>query len=826
MKKTKTFVAGMSLLLVLGLAGCGAEVPADSASVTKPDPIINVIPVDKTVKVEVGAVEGASVVLSGEGKQADGSFLPGSKAIAEITVTAAGKIVDWVDVNGTRVEDPDGDGKYEFFVPNSDCTVSVTLAEGLPVVNEIAADAYPSLTEEEIANPEAAYKAFEKLTEAIKKTEEVNQRFETGANFSLQCESIISEASSLKPFATPLGFSESKDVKGVYEVGSNDVMKGVVTYTSSSKTNVFEFENGKIGTDNFYRSQKKLSNSPSSTAGKLNVSYGTDSVDLQRVVADDMTAEQGFVAADMTKKSEAEAATKSWIGFGLLDTYLNGGKYAFNSITKTETAATDEGAEPAAPTYAFLKEHKLKKFESKLAEDKKSVVITIEEEYNQRDASYKPYFAKRILEITIDGSGFLSNVDYSWTEFDSSKVTDGGYNDSETSRAVNTFHFDAQKGFRKMAEKVDMTPYCLTGGYSMKFNYKLDVDGKTKTIEGDGTSMQVGGTIEFSSYSNSPFVMTPLEEDAGKPKFVQPIFLGIADEDKDFISLTPESYSSKITAKKEGQVTFRFDNGLGYISEFPVTITEVLPYEISASLSTSTLFLGDSATITASISPKKASQDIRVVLPEDDPTKSTIQENVVENGDGTTTKTWTITPTALGQSSVTLIANANEKVTKTLEFGVYEKPTYEAIHKAMLEKSFGISEDFKIPYQGYYETSTSTLYKQSYITFSDYEEGKTYGTMKFAEKKSYGTSFYEYTYYYQMDPETLQITLSFTSDLDANGKLDPSTIVNKTSLSGNFKIQEVAFITDSTLNVGVSYYSHKDTVPGMTVAFAAMDRVA
>ena len=258
MKKTKTFVAGMSLLLVLGLAGCGAEVPADSASVTKPDPIINVIPVDKTVKVEVGAVEGASVVLSGEGKQADGSFLPGSKAIAEITVTAAGKIVDWVDVNGNRVEDPDGDGKYEFFVPNSDCTVSVTLAEGLPVVNEIAADAYPSLTEEEIANPEAAYKAFEKLTEAIKKTEEVNQRFETGANFSLQCESILSEA-SLKPFATPLGFSESKDVKGVYEVGSNDVMKGVVTYTSSSKTNVFEFENGKIGTDNFYRSQKKLS---------------------------------------------------------------------------------------------------------------------------------------------------------------------------------------------------------------------------------------------------------------------------------------------------------------------------------------------------------------------------------------------------------------------------------------------------------------------------------------------------------------------------------------------------------------------------------------
>lgn len=825
MKKTKTFVAGMSLLLVLGLAGCGAEVPADSASVTKPDPIINVIPVDKTVKVEVGAVEGASVVLSGEGKQADGSFLPGSKAIAEITVTAAGKIVDWVDVNGTRVEDPDGDGKYEFFVPNSDCTVSVTLAEGLPVVNEIAADAYPSLTEEEIANPEAAYKAFEKLTEAIKKTEEVNQRFETGANFSLQCESILSEA-SLKPFATPLGFSESKDVKGVYEVGSNDVMKGVVTYTSSSKTNVFEFENGKIGTDNFYRSQKKLSNSPSSTTGQLNVSHGTDSVDLQRVVADDMTAEQGFVAADMTRKSEAEAATKSWIGFGLLDSYLNGGRYAFNSITKTETAATDEGAEPVAPTYAFLKEHKLKKFESKLAEDKKSVVITIEEEYNQRDASYKPYFAKRILEITIDGSGFLSNVDYSWTEFDSSKVTDGVYNDSETSRAVNTFHFDAQKGFRKMEEKVDMTPYCLTGGYSMKFNYKLDVDGKTKTIEGDGSSMQVGGSFEISSYSSSPFVMTPLEEDAGKPKFVQPIFLGLDDAAKEYLSFEPGSTSSKITAKKIGQVTLRFDNGLGYISEFPVKITDILPYEISASLSTSTLFLGDSATITASISPKKASQDIRVVLPEDDPTKSTIQENVVENGDGTTTKTWTITPTELGQSSVTLIANANEKVTKTLEFGVYEKPTYEAVHKAMLEKSFGISEDFNIPYQGYYGTSTSTLHKQSYITFSDYEEGKTYGTMKFAEKKSWGTSFYEYTYYYQMDPETLQITLSFTSDLDANGKLDPSTIVNKTSLSGMFKVQEVAFITESTLNVGVSYYSVKDTVPGMTVAFAAMDRVA
>ena len=825
MKKTKTFVAGMSLLLVLGLAGCGAEVPADSASVTKPDPIINVIPVDKTVKVEVGEVEGASVVLSGEGKQADGSFLPGSKAIAEITVTAAGKIVDWVDVNGTRVEDPDGDGKYEFFVPNSDCTVSVTLAEGLPVVNEIAADAYPSLTEEEIANPEAAYKAFEKLTEAIKKTEEVNQRFETGANFSLQCESILSEA-SLKPFATPLGFSESKDVKGVYEVGSNDVMKGVVTYTSSSKTNVFEFENGKIGTDNFYRSQKKLSNSPSSTTGQLNVSHGTDSVDLQRVVADDMTAEQGFVAADMTRKSEAEAATKSWIGFGLLDSYLNGGKYAFNSITKTETAATDEGAEPAAPTYAFLKEHKLKKFESKLAEDKKSVVITIEEEYNQRDASYKPYFAKRILEITIDGSGFLSNVDYSWTEFDSSKGTDGVYNDSETSRAVNTFHFDAQKGFRKMEEKVDMTPYCLTGGYSMKFNYKLDVDGKTKTIEGDGSSMQVGGSFEISSYSSSPFVMTPLEEDAGKPKFVQPIFLGLDDAAKEYLSFEPGSTSSKITAKKIGQVTLRFDNGLGYISEFPVKITDILPYEISASLSTSTLFLGDSATITASISPKQASQDIRVVLPEDDPTKSTIQENVVENGDGTTTKTWTITPTALGQSSVTLIANANEKVTKTLEFGVYEKPTYEAIHKAMLEKSFGISEDFKIPYQDYHGTSTSTLYKQSYITFSDYEEGKTYGTMKFAEKKSWGTGFYEYTYYYQMDPETLQITLSFTSDLDANGKLDPSTIVNKTSLSGMFKVQEVAFITESTLNVGVSYYSVKDTVPGMTVAFAAMDRVA
>ena len=825
MKKTKTFVAGMSLLLVLGLAGCGAEVPADSASVSKPDPIINVIPVDKTVKVEVGAVEGASVALSGEGKQADGSFLPGSKAIVEITVTAAGKIVDWVDVNGIRVEDLDGDNKYEFFVPNSDCTVSVTLAEGLPEVKEIAADAYPSLSEEEIANPEAAYKAFEKLTEAIKKSEEVNQRFETGANFSLQCESVLSEA-SLKPFATPLGFSESKDVKGVYEVGSNDVMKGVVNYTSSSKTNVFEFENGKIGTDNFYRSQKKLSNSPSSSAGQLNVSYGTDSVDLQRVVADDMTAEQGFVAADMTKKSEAEAATKSWIGFGLLDTYLNGGKYAFNSITKTEAATTDEAAEPTAPTYAFLKEHKLKKFESKLAEDKKSVVVTIEEEYNQRDASYMPYFAKRILEITIDGSGFLSNVDYSWTEFDSSKVMDGVYNDSETSRAVNTFHFDAQKGFRKMVEKVDMTPYCLTGGYSMKFNYKLDVDGKTQTIEGDGTSMQVGGTIEFSSYSSSPFVMTPLEQDAGKPKFVQPIFLGIDDADKEFISLSPESYSAKITAKKEGQVTFRFDNGLGYISEFPVTITEILPYEISASLSTSTLFVGDSATITASISPKKASQDITLVLPEDDPTKSTIKENVVENGDGTTTKTWTITPTAIGQSSVTLIANANEKVTKTLEFGVYEKPTYEALHKAMLEKSFGISEDFKIPYQSYYGTSTSTLYKQSYINFSDYEEGKTYGTMKFAEKKSWGTGFYEYTYYYQMDPETLQITLSFTSDLDANGKLDPSTIVNKTSLSGMFKVQQVAFTTESTLNVGVSYYSAKDAVPGMTVAFAAMDRVA
>lgn len=816
MKKTKTFVAGMSLLLVLGLAGCGAEVPADSASVTKPDPIINVIPVDKTVKVEVGAVEGASVTLSGEGKQADGSFLPGSKAIAEITVTAAGKIVDWVDVNGTRVEDPDGDGKYEFFVPNSDCTVSVTLAEGLPVVNEIAADAYPSLTEEEIANPEAAYKAFEKLTEAIKKTEEVNQRFETGANFSLQCESILSEA-SLKPFATPLGFSESKDVKGVYEVGSNDVMKGVVTYTSSSKTNVFEFENGKIGTDNFYRSQKKLSNSPSSTTGQLNVSHGTDSVDLQRVVADDMTAEQGFVAADMTRKSEAEAATKSWIGFGLLDSYLNGGRYAFNSITKTETDATDEGAEPVAPTYAFLKEHKLKKFESKLAEDKKSVVITIEEEYNQRDASYKPYFAKRILEITIDGSGFLSNVDYSWTEFDSSKVTDGVYNDSETSRAVNTFHFDAQKGFRKMEEKVDMTPYCLTGGYSMKFNYKLDVDGKTQTIEGDGTSMQVGGTIEFSSYSSSPFVMTPLEEDAGKPKFVQPIFLGIDDADKDFISLTPGS----ITAKKEGQVTFRFDNGLGYISEFPVKITDILPYEISASLSASTLFLGDSATITASISPKKASQDIRVVLPEDDPTKSTVKENVVENEDGTSTKTWTITPTALGQSSVTLIANANEKVTKTLEFGVYEKPTYEAVHKAMLEKSFGVSEDVTVHYTSNYgSSSTSTLRKGSCLTFSEYGEGLTYGEVLFLEKANYKS-----TYYYQLDPETLALTISCDKTLDANGKLDPTKIIDKTSWPGYLKICSLSIITEGVIDAFISYYNVKNG-SGEAISFVAMDRVA
>lgn len=822
MKKTKTFVAGMSLLLVLGLAGCGAEVPTDSASVTKPDPIINVIPVDKTVKVEVGAVEGASVVLSGEGKQADGSFLPGSKAIAEITVTAAGKIVDWVDVNGNRVEDPDGDGKYEFFVPNSDCTVSVTLAEGLPVVNEIAADAYPSLTEEEIANPEAAYKAFEKLTEAIKKTEEVNQRFETGANFSLQCESILSEA-SLKPFATPLGFSESKDVKGVYEVGSNDVMKGVVTYTSSSKTNVFEFENGKIGTDNFYRSQKKLSNSPSSTAGKLNVSYGTDSVDLQRVVADDMTAEQGFVAADMTKKSEAEAATKSWIGFGLLDTYLNGGKYAFNSITKTETAATDESTEPAAPTYAFLKEHKLKKFESKVAEDKKSVVITIEEEYNQRDASYKPYFAKRILEITIDGSGFLSNVDYSWTEFDSSKVMDGVYNDSEASRAVNTFHFNAQKGFRKMAEKVDMTPYCLTGGYSMKFDYKLDVDGKTQTIEGDGTSMQVGGSLEIS-YSNSPFVMTPLEEDAGKPKFVQPIFLGLDDAAKEYMSYEPGSTSSKITAKKEGKVTLRFDNGLGYISEFPVTITEVLPYEISASLSTSTLFLGDSATITASISPKKASQDISVVLPEDDPTKSTVKENVVENADGTTTKTWTITPTAIGQSSVTLVANANEKVTKTLEFGVYEKPTYEAVHKALLEKFFGISEDVTVHYTSNYDSaSTSTLRKGSYLTFSEYGEGLTYGEVLFFEKGS--RNDYKTTYYYQLDPETLALTISCDKTLDENGKLDPSKIVDKTNFPGYLKICSLTVITEGVIDAFISYYTVKNG-SGETVSFLAQDRVA
>ena len=815
MKKSKTFIAGMSLLLVLGLASCGAANDGSTAdassSVSTPDPVINVIPVTKTVKINVSSVDGATISLTGEGKQSDGTWLPGTKAVATINVEGEGKLVDWVSISGKRIL-PGSDGNYSFTVPNTDSELTVTLGSGAPLAHELNANDFPNISGDDLKDAEKVYGKFDELKTIISAASTINEEYEVGGTWF---EKGNSSSDSLSPMNSIWGFHSKDNAHGSYSIYSNDVAHGDMTYEHYTNGPAHkEFEFGLVGENNFY---SKVVDTISNDTGKTpGAKTSSDKLDLQILCEDGKTGQTSAYPAydtySFTDESVGKSAVHSFIGYGMLSTFFKGDSNSFNYIKKEVDASveTSDGEDPTYK-YSFGTGYTITELSSTLSDDKKSVSIVISD---YKDSGSTRYIRK--ATITIDGSYFITNVEYAFGEFEISKSGDDSITVAETPTKSNYTSYSFKKGVRSYcSEKTDLSSYCIDD-FSIKFDYTMDIDGTetTYTCGGDdsGYKMQNGGKLRLSS--STKWNVTPTNSsDTIEGKCVLPEFVGVDEDDADVASVeeVKGSYSTNyyLTAKKEGTFHLLFNNFNGKIISIPVTVTAVQPVSVNSGMANEYFYAGGSIEFAPTVSPSKASQEVSVEITGDNSAEATLDKvEVKDEDDKVTGYKYKLSADKEGSVDIKITSTVDTKVSKTVTVGVYTKPTYATLKANLESYSFNLSEDFKVTYKSSYSSSTRQVYKNSSLTFSAYEDGKTYGQVHYVEKSS--SSSYNYYWYYQLDKDTCDITIAKSSTL-TDGKLDATELLNLTSLSGYIKITDVAAISNTALSAGFSYYTNKDT---------------
>lgn len=432
------------------------------------------------------------------------------------------------------------------------------------------------------------------------------------------------------------------------------------------------------------------------------------------------TITDGEASTNSIVRSDAENAVKS---------------YGFADILLTRYFDEESYSDGFASPYGWSNV----RINSNLNEDRYSFVTTL-----TADSDSYSSMEYHTLRMTFDGLGFLTEAIYTGEEYSYDDYDNENHQPLPEAQPISTssLSLEATRGYKHhYAEKISLNDYAMHD-YEVELYYQPE--GGERTLASD-FEVENGSILSYNVTSHDQ-----------TPYLIKPLLVGAKEEG--FLEVVNQGYQ----VVKEGEFTLLFDNGTGEIKEVSVTAVPALPRQLELSLSSSSVFVGESATLTASITPSSASQKVSVALA-DESAPATISEN--EDG------TYNILTSEAGTVELLVTSSANPELQESISLTVVERPSLASIEELIYNHTMS--------YQG------SSEY--FYVNFND----DMTGSYRYGEEDYWsGMTTYQnvINFTYSIDPETLAISFELVDEVPyGDATLVTLSVIDNTSLSATIR---------------------------------------
>lgn len=430
-------------------------------------------------------------------------------------------------------------------------------------------------------------------------------------------------------------YDETRSLKAV--VGHNDVVVVEGRNLPYATSNLYSYERTERGFFNnrLYEIEE----------GTTSVTF-SKAATLKQVVAD----ETETLLPNQVKESDAKLAAST---SGFIDIVLEEFFGNTNSFVPTDNYGWKE------ITYAV-----------EVSEDNKSYIASASAYYS----SYRRFIT---FEAEFDGDNFLRRVDFDALDYGYNDVEEFDVTEGEGDEAVTTtYHKPVEgaeptktqkmdinftRGYRSRVTGTDLSSYA-TSNYDVLIDYR---------VPGEYTNYTVG---EDGMIYNSAELKFTYRQAEVKPIFFLPTLIGSKEDG----FITFDSYNTPVVSNV-GEFTLLFDNGFGEIKEVELTSIRPAAKSMTASLSSSTIYNGESVQVDAEITPAGADQSVTVTLKEG----ATAVVELTENEDGI----WNVKGITNGTGTLLVTSVANSNLYKEVSFTVADKPNVDAIKTFLASKT-------------------------------------------------------------------------------------------------------------------------------------------
>lgn len=430
-------------------------------------------------------------------------------------------------------------------------------------------------------------------------------------------------------------YDETRSLKAV--VGHNDVVVVEGRNLPYATSNLYSYERTERGFFNnrLYEIEE----------GTTSVTF-SKAATLKQVVAD----ETETLLPNQVKESDAKLAAST---SGFIDIVLEEFFGNTNSFVPTDNYGWKE------ITYAV-----------EVSEDNKSYIASASAYYS----SYRRFIT---FEAEFDGDNFLRRVDFDALDYGYNDVEEFDVTEGEGDEAVTTtYHKPVEgaeptktqkmdinftRGYRSKVTGTDLSSYA-TSNYDVLIDYRVPGEYTTYTVGEDGMI-----------YNSAELKFTYRQAEV-KPIFFLPTLIGSKEDG----FITFDSYNTPVVSNV-GEFTLLFDNGFGEIKEVELTSIRPAAKSMTASLSSSTIYNGESVQVDAEITPAGADQSVTVTLKEG----ATAVVELTENEDGI----WNVKGITNGTGTLLVTSVANSNLYKEVSFTVADKPNVDAIKTFLTSKT-------------------------------------------------------------------------------------------------------------------------------------------
>lgn len=788
--KKKISLFGLGFMVAsLAISSCTVK-QKEPDEEKKPDPIIN--EVETKYGLTVSAPTGAIVSFL-EGVSSDSKLSGGQLVKFKIELTDATKTkVDEVTIEDIPVS-KDSEGIYSFRMPNVDgALLKVTVADIVEDIVEVAdvdETTIPTLAEADYSDSEKVTAAYDAIKAMFTKADEVEPQYlkrgrldETGSTSGTMLGVSPTNMSGMSNHVT-------------FEAGKDNIRFSNaygLSLTGSPKYKYFEkgIYGSKYYTSNisqvYDKAGPKITNSDS-------FSYYSIVKDEDAYTTNEDGTKTKNYSSSETSESEAKANVRKT---GALANFArnrfgsdsNSFNYALSSSATTTTV------------------NEILAFEHTIAEDKKSYTFHLKTGVTYT-SSYSNSYTIFEGSFVVDGNQYIRSIDFTKDEYDyadydkeAKTIKSGAVAKSQvTAKLINEVG-----NVNESQTPTDISKLAMHD-YDVQLTYKMSYDSGYSY----GRYMLAGEDMESCvvvSLESTHYISHDNENGTGYEGAILPTFKGIKEGDEEIVDYNTKSKT--LTPKKTGTIHLIYDNGFGEIKEIPVNIIQALPYSMSASLADASgkaYFYDDvigtddgKFTVTASITPDTASQEIEYALDDNNVTGATVTAGAdTDKGE----KTLIITPTKVGDGTITLKSKVDGSIKETLTFQVLAKPTLAEAKANLTSKTLRFDSTVC-------STSSPSSWTTVYHPFVNFNEDGT-GKLALPYTKdsafsSYQVSTYVGEFTWTLDETTLAVTITQKTGINYSYYFKEFTILGNTLFKGKFMYS--------------SYYTFEDT-------FTLVDRI-